>query len=659
MSVDIKLIGWKAKGLRCPDYEISLLDEEDRPYLTALVQMPNGTGKTTTLELLRATLSGAGQGWEENKVLEYRKRGNGGTGLFQVQLLHNDNRVTIQMNFDFSAGVVRYNTTLPSGQKQGFHPPRDLGRFFQPNFVRFFVFDGELAMQLLNPDYTDAQRAIGDLFQLNTFKVLKNRVQEYWERKVEDRTATTTKGFTRRRNDVREIQKRLDFIRDQQEKDISKREKLSQQLETKEAKFKDEIARQKRLDQRLTEAEKALSQAQRRMEKVAAIVLQEMRNPHSLLPDFADQMYSLKKSLDRVKLPATTSREFFHELVEEDDCICGRPLDDATREQLLKRADRYLAGDNMSLLNAMKTDIEEAVGEDSARPHENLRTAFEDLNKAIDKEQQATNERDRIIEQGAEKDPNLQRVRNEIEELKAKVQELDDKIDRYNDPSAAVATMDTWGITVLEQRLKDAEEKLAEITETLVLKWKRDVLRKLLTDAYEEASENVSREVCHEANERIEELMPHNSIRIDTIDDSLRLRSQKQGSQGETLTIAYAFLATLFNRAEHRLPFVVDSPAGPIDLHVRDRVGRLVPHLTNQFIAFTISSERQKFVPALEQAADHDVLLLTLFRKGNPQLISRAREETQHTETEDGMLVRGRSFFNEFQLDSEEEYHAV
>ena len=67
--------------------------------------------------------------------------------------------------------------------------------------------------------------------------------------------------------------------------------------------------------------------------------------------------------------------------------------------------------------------------------------------------------------------------------------------------------------------------------------------------------------------------------------------------------MGYAFLATLFNRTEHQLPFVVDSPANPIDLRVRARVAELIPRLSNQFIAFTISSERQGFLPGLEQAA--------------------------------------------------------
>ena len=49
-----------------------------------------------------------------------------------------------------------------------------------------------------------------------------------------------------------------------------------------------------------------------------------------------------------------------------------------------------------------------------------------------------------------------------------------------------------------------------------------------------------------------------------------------------------------------------------IDLAVRPRIGDLIPRLTDQFIAFTISSERAGFVQRLKQAAGGDVQFLTV-----------------------------------------------
>ena len=150
--------------------------------------------------------------------------------------------------------------------------------------------------------------------------------------------------------------------------------------------------------------------------------------------------------------------------------------------------------------------------------------------------------------------------------------------------------------------------------------------------------------------------MPDNSIRIEEIDRSVHLRRQTTGSAGENLSVGYAFLATLFNRSgEHELPFVVDSPANPIDYEIRSKIGDLAPNLTNQFIAFVISSEREKFLPALRAAANGQIKYITLFRKKIARHAQRARTTPNHIETADGLLVEDEAFFNDFQLDTEED----
>ena len=120
------------------------------------------------------------------------------------------------------------------------------------------------------------------------------------------------------------------------------------------------------------------------------------------------------------------------------------------------------------------------------------------------------------------------------------------------------------------------------------------------------------------------------------------------------MSIGYAFLATLFNRADqHELPFVVDSPANPIDLEIRSNIGGLVPNLTGQFIAFMISSERERFLDGLKKASNTDIQYITLFRKGASHLETNALANSSCVKTKDGFRVLGEQFFNEFQLDVE------
>ncbi|MGW0014421.1 hypothetical protein ACWDVX_32310, partial [Streptomyces tendae] len=162
--------------------------------------------------------------------------------------------------------------------------------------------------------------------------------------------------------------------------------------------------------------------------------------------------------------------------------------------------------------------------------------------------------------------------------------------------------------------------------------------------------------VRDDANRRIRELLPNNDITIAEVNRSLKLKDQEAGSMGETLSVAYAFLGTLFDRSDHQLPFVVDSPAGAIDLDVRRRIGELIPKLTSQFITFIISTERPGFVPSLKKACTDEIQFLTIFRKGprTSKYEDEARQIDGTMESSDGFLVTDEGFFNNFQMESEE-----
>ena len=50
----LEIVSWKSEGLRCPDFSFDL--DKFSNLKSSFVQMPNGTGKTTTLELLKSCL---------------------------------------------------------------------------------------------------------------------------------------------------------------------------------------------------------------------------------------------------------------------------------------------------------------------------------------------------------------------------------------------------------------------------------------------------------------------------------------------------------------------------------------------------------------------------------------------------------------------------
>jgi len=104
----------------------------------------------------------------------------------------------------------------------------------------------------------------------------------------------------------------------------------------------------------------------------------------------------------------------------------------------------------------------------------------------------------------------------------------------------------------------------------------------------------------------------------------------------------------------HSFPLVVDSPAGPLDLAVRRQVAKIIPKLTDQFVAFTISSERQGFVDDIKARSDKSIRSLTVLRKSDysNKLVEELKPNVVHNST-DGYVIDDEEFFN--QIDIEEE----
>src|SRR5690606_8405714 len=157
MSAVLRILGWKAVGLRCPDHELSFDKGSGQPYKVTLIQMPNGTGKTTTLALLRAALSGVAEQWAPEQVRSFQKsapptdRGFSERGLCYVA-----GRAASAMQFDVQRCSVVYRPTRsPHGQQGGYRPPAEFRRYTHPDCVTFFVVDGELAENLLHRTETN------------------------------------------------------------------------------------------------------------------------------------------------------------------------------------------------------------------------------------------------------------------------------------------------------------------------------------------------------------------------------------------------------------------------------------------------------------------------------------------------------------------------
>ena len=68
-------------------------------------------------------------------------------------------------------------------------------KFLNSEFVNLFVFDGELASNLLDSKQTRASSAIDSLFQLSLLEEVAKAFQENWEKHAESAKAKSNQGL--------------------------------------------------------------------------------------------------------------------------------------------------------------------------------------------------------------------------------------------------------------------------------------------------------------------------------------------------------------------------------------------------------------------------------------------------------------------------------
>lgn len=646
----LAMLGWESQGLRCPDMRIDLTQSGKVPKVS-LVQMPNGTGKTTTLALIMAALNGSAADWPSAKIRQYRRAGEtNDRGRFILRLLVDEEPLTFELSFDFLEDSITYGTTAPSkgGFKQGWNPPTEIRRFLNDRFVNLFIFDGELAQNLLDSSQTKASQAIDTLCQLEHLSKISEAAKANWLNETRFQGAKTPTGLANWTARERKISARLDEVKALRGKLVKDREGIERELKE----LTQQLAQHLKYDQQVTAKKKKLEDEQAELDSSFTVLARELlllaRQPQYLSPFFAGGLATLKDQFDRVKLPESTSKQFFNELAEEAYCICGRTIGDIERQAILEHGSHYLANELYAFINVLKGDIKQNVidteqqgsGRISAVLGQlrDVRRALGEINTELAEIESAS-----ITEAGGVA-PELSDRRDF---LTAKLKENAEEIEALDEPTDPNVSETSWSIKALQIELDRITSKIAEITNTMDLKEKIDTIVQVAESTKEIARNRLRAAIRNDCNSRLQGILS-DPIQIDKIGQSLQLKNQDGASVGQTLAVGYTFLSTLLNRGAHKFPLVVDSPAGPLDDHVRNQIGRMIPELCDQFVAFTISTEREHFLPALEAAAKDSIVYITAFRPVGNQEQLVAGLPSHAEKSDDGVVVTGRDYFVDF-----------
>jgi hypothetical protein len=573
---------------------ISFENAEGKPIKNNFIMMASGTGKTMTMELILGVFDGTADGWLADRVKSYKPLlGEINFGEFSISVKFDDRTYKYTLELNYETGTASIFTSVAAETGGGKERRRKLPLFvqelFTKNFVRRFVFDGEQAAKVLDNKSNEAEEAIKYLYGLDVFDlILADNAQILADCQARNESVkgsdTQLKMARNKKNEYEGIVRGL-------HKDLTT---LSILQEEKNAE-KDEIdAKRDELDRHYTKYYEEKNRIQNEIEvnkneieNCINSVAANLRTPYLVSEEFSRRMRDLGQNMKKLKLPKNISKEFFRDVSEEDFCICGRVIGENEKTSILVNADLYLGEDQQLVLNRIRTNLLESdyatTLEDDYKRLEELLNAENNLTT------QMRNIMKKLEEAGgfaaAQLNEQSESIAEKIREITGKLEIIESKSDidsRLNDKN---------NLKKATAELNRFEERIAIITQTnnsLKKKQKFDqYIMQIVSDLYARLKDDIIKKT----NEKIARIITDDFIEIERIDRHIYLKQKAGGSMGQTLSIAYCYIGTLFEDSELKFPFIIDSPVNSVDLEKRRVVAEIIPQLFNQMIYFIMSAE--------------------------------------------------------------------
>ena len=137
---------------------ISFVNKNGGIVKNNFIMMANGTGKTTTMTLIKGLLDGSASQWSISKVKSFAPTTtNGDNGEFSITVKFDERQYKYFLSLDYQKGTAKIETLAPpKGREAGLRLPESIKGIFTPEFVSRFVFDGEQAKKSMDRSSNEA-----------------------------------------------------------------------------------------------------------------------------------------------------------------------------------------------------------------------------------------------------------------------------------------------------------------------------------------------------------------------------------------------------------------------------------------------------------------------------------------------------------------------
>lgn len=615
--------------------QISFRNDTGGVIKNNFVMMANGTGKTATMTLIKGLLDGSAKNWPVDYVKSFAPTTTtGDKGEFSITVKFDEKQYKYFLSLDYVNGIAKIETQAPpKGRETGLLLPTAIKGIFTPEFVSRFVFDGEQAKKSMDRTSNEADETIRYLYRLDELdEILAMNMNILTEIQNAEGGSTGTRGslsnLRSRQKKVRDHIASLEKKQKQLNGDIARfsQEKIEKEKQRQEL-DKNYEALNKEKNEVIAEQEKNRGNVDVKITEIVSLV----KTPYLVSEGLCNRMYEFGDAMKKLKLPKSSSKDFFTELAYAEKCVCDRCIGEKERDAILKNAERYLGSDHQAVLNNIKSVLMGSTYD------ERLVAAFEELGK-LQEQKTRLNARfadveDKLIKAGG---PQVEQLQSEIEVLIGQISSAQTQLKIIESKDEDDETL-TEENNLHKARRADAEYevKIASTTKTNAALRKKNVVQDLVNEIKTQATAALKEEIIKKANDKISRVIKDDYIEIESIDGYIKLKDREGASDGQTLSIGYCFLGTLFEEAELEFPFVIDSPTGKMDFDKRQAVADIIPVVFNQMIAFVQSAEVKCFADRFYKNTDTQYLTIVASK-----------------DTEEIAIHKGIAFFDSYQRET-------
>ena len=617
--MEIKVIGWRSRGMRCPNAELSF----DKDNNVDVIQMNNGTGKTTTLKLIQIALSGPNIEYGDNEDVKLKTKPDeylhmeSEKGSFELDMQFDGDNYTFIIEIKKGSEDINFSTSSPKigGKISGYHPPEAAAPFLSIDFVKLIVFDGEKASELFG-EGESAKNSINTLCQFNILENSKNIADEFLKirlkedgfgkgaKATETRVIREYESFSVRLKEVEKMRSELIKSIENKKNDFNTLDKKVGSVKLNEDKYKKEF----------NDIKEKKSDLKQEISDLQSSILNELQNPMQASKSIKNQLIKFTDHLEKLRLPDSVAGPFFRELSESSECICGREIGKVEKKCILDNENKYLDDSTQSTLSAIKDEIF------SAKNYEdNLSILIEKLTKA-DKESQVFITKEKQIEKKiAEVNEGFREDLERRAELKKEIEDSLPLIESFDSPydfSILKDPIDSiFSIATLKKHIDNLEIEVGQKKDAANLLSSRKIFDEIIDETINNSSKVIYDGILKESQGLLDKVLASAEppVEIEGIDGYIKLKNRSGLSEGQKLSAAYVFIMSATKYAKVKVPLIVDSPVGKISGAIRREVGAAIPKLTSQFFTFITDTEKPYFLDELHRNANKKGSYTTIF----------------------------------------------